>query len=223
MLLLLGNVSTERLLIAWSSRLRNQRSTFSNRRCLYKWNADLRHSRKFCENIYIYIYTVYGGWNTMLQELNQSACSATKSRPRKFRTSEKAYYPREQGLSEGHIFTPELYLDPGSSSGNTQSTGPKSLVPGESSCSGNGAKVTFTLFLFFILWWKMASILGLSELQGKKSELWEKKSEFRDINSQLLEKIWIWDKSPKYLVLFFYSVAIVNWQKKKKKFVFFWN
>ncbi len=36
---------------------------------------------------------------------------------------------------------PELYLDPGSSSGNTPNTGPKSLVPGESSCGGNGALV----------------------------------------------------------------------------------
>ncbi len=40
----------------------------------------------------------------MLNELNQSACSAPKSRPRKFRTFEKVL-PREQVLSEGHIFT----------------------------------------------------------------------------------------------------------------------
>ncbi len=29
---------------------------------------------------------IYGGWNTMLRELNQSACSAPKSHPRKFWT-----------------------------------------------------------------------------------------------------------------------------------------
>ncbi len=46
----------------------------------------------------------YGGWNTMLRELNQSAHSATKSHPRKFWTFEKIL-PREQGLSEGQIFT----------------------------------------------------------------------------------------------------------------------
>ncbi len=40
----------------------------------------------------------------MLHELNQSARSAPKSRPRKFRTFEKVL-PREQGLSEGQIFT----------------------------------------------------------------------------------------------------------------------
>ncbi len=217
MLLLLGNVSTERLLIAWSSRLRNQRSTFSNRRCLYKWNADLRHSRKFCE--YIYIYSI---WWLKYNAAGTQPISMFSDQvpPPKVPDLRKSLLPSRAGTFWRAHFYPELYLDPGSSSGNTQSTGPKSLVPGESSCSGNGAKVTFTLFLFFILWWKMASILGLSELQGKKSELWEKKSEFRDINSQLLEKIWIWDKSPKYLVLFFYSVAIVNWQKKKKVFFF---
>ncbi len=40
----------------------------------------------------------------MLRELNQSACSAPKSRPGKFQTFEKVL-PREQGLSEGQIFT----------------------------------------------------------------------------------------------------------------------
>ncbi len=40
----------------------------------------------------------------MLHELNQSAWSAPKSRPRKLRTFEKVL-PREQGLSEGQIFT----------------------------------------------------------------------------------------------------------------------
>ncbi len=40
----------------------------------------------------------------MLRELNQSACSAPKSLPRKFWTFEKVL-PREQGLSEGQIFT----------------------------------------------------------------------------------------------------------------------
>ncbi len=41
--------------------------------------------------------------NTMLYELNQSACSAPKSHPRKFRTLEKVLLSK-QGLSEGHIF-----------------------------------------------------------------------------------------------------------------------
>ncbi len=68
----------------------------------------------------------------MLREHNQSACSAPKSRPQKFWTFEKVL-PREQGLSEGQIFTRNFILDPGSCGGNTPSTGPKSLVPGESS------------------------------------------------------------------------------------------
>ncbi len=76
----------------------------------------------------------------MLRELNQSACTAPKSRPQKFQTFEKVL-PHEQGLSEGQNFYPELYLDPGSCGGNTPSTGPKSLVPGESSCSGHEALV----------------------------------------------------------------------------------
>ncbi len=67
----------------------------------------------------------------MLRELNHLACSASKSRPRKYRTFEKVL-PREQGLSEGQ-------REPGSCGGNTLSTGSKSLVSGESSCSGNGA------------------------------------------------------------------------------------
>ncbi len=174
----------------------------------------------FSKILWIYIYIQY-----MVVEIQCCRNSTNQHVQRPSPAPESSGPPKKPTTSRAGTFWrahfyPELYLDPGSSSGNTQSTGPKSLVPGESSCSGNGAKVTFTLFLFFILWWKMASILGLSELQGKKSELWEKKSEFRDINSQLLEKIWIWDKSPKYLVLFFYSVAIVNWQKKKKVFFF---
>ncbi len=40
----------------------------------------------------------------MLRELNQSACSAPKSRTRKFQNFEKVL-PCEQGLSEGQIFT----------------------------------------------------------------------------------------------------------------------
>ncbi len=43
-------------------------------------------------------------WNTMLGKLNQSACSAPKSHPQKFQIFEKVL-PREQGLSEGQIFT----------------------------------------------------------------------------------------------------------------------
>ncbi len=72
----------------------------------------------------------------MVHELNQSACSVPKSHPRKFRTFEKVL-PREQGLSEGQLFYPELYLDPGSCGGNTPSTGPK-----YSSCGGNRAFVS---------------------------------------------------------------------------------
>ncbi len=40
----------------------------------------------------------------MLRKLNQSACSVPKTRPRKFGIFEKVL-AREQGLSEGHIFT----------------------------------------------------------------------------------------------------------------------
>ncbi len=40
----------------------------------------------------------------MLRELNQSACSAPKSRPRKFWIFEKVL-PCKQGLSEEQIFT----------------------------------------------------------------------------------------------------------------------
>ncbi len=40
----------------------------------------------------------------MLRELNQSAFSAPKSHPWKFRTFEKVL-PHEQWLSEGHSFT----------------------------------------------------------------------------------------------------------------------
>ncbi len=47
---------------------------------------------------------IYGGWNTMLHELNQSACSAPMSHPQKFRTFEKVL-PHQQELSEGQIFT----------------------------------------------------------------------------------------------------------------------
>ncbi len=66
----------------------------------------------------------------MLRELNHLACSASKSRPRKYRTFEKVL-PREQGLSEGQ-------REPGSCGGNTEY---RFKVPssGESSCSGNGA------------------------------------------------------------------------------------
>ncbi len=51
-------------------------------------------------------------------------------------------------MSEGLVlhFYPELYLDPGSCGGNTTSTCPKSLVPGESSCGGNGAHVSEMVF-----------------------------------------------------------------------------
>ncbi len=40
-------------------------------------------------------------------ELNQSACSAPKSCPRKFRTFEKVL-PHQQGLSEGQICTQDF-------------------------------------------------------------------------------------------------------------------
>ncbi len=50
----------------------------------------------------------------------------------------KKYYLASREFLRGK-FSPELYLDPGSCGGNTKSTGPKSLVPGESSCGGNGA------------------------------------------------------------------------------------
>ncbi len=56
---------------------------------------------------------INGGWNTMLRELNQSACSAPKSHPRKFRTFEKVL-PPWAGTFWGAHFNPELYLDPGS-------------------------------------------------------------------------------------------------------------
>ncbi len=46
------------------------------------------------------------------------------------------------GTIWGANFYPELYLEPGSCGGNTPSTGPKSLVIGESSCGGNEAKVS---------------------------------------------------------------------------------
>ncbi len=44
----------------------------------------------------------------------------------------------------------ELYLDPGSCGGNTPSTGPKSLVPGESSCGGKRAKYVHEITLWLI-------------------------------------------------------------------------
>ncbi len=40
----------------------------------------------------------------MLRKLNQSACSAPKSHPRKVLSFEKVL-PREQGLSEGQLIT----------------------------------------------------------------------------------------------------------------------
>ncbi len=46
------------------------------------------------------------------------------------------------GTIWGANFYPELYLEPGSWGGNTPSTGPKSLIIGESSCGGNEAKVS---------------------------------------------------------------------------------
>ncbi len=61
-----------------------------------------------------------------------------KSRPRKFRTFEKLLLC-EQGLSEGQFFTRYFNSDPGSFSGNTTSTAPKSLVPGEVPAGDNGA------------------------------------------------------------------------------------
>ncbi len=61
---------------------------------------------------------IYGGWNTMLRELNQSVFSA-KSRPRTF----EKVLPREQGLSEGQIL-PGTFLDPGSCGGNTPAQSP---------------------------------------------------------------------------------------------------
>ncbi len=36
-----------------------------------------------------------------------------------------------------------MYLDPGFHGGSTRSTGSKSLVPGENSCSGNGLIVSY--------------------------------------------------------------------------------
>ncbi len=66
----------------------------------------------------------------MLRELNQSACSAPKSRPRKFRTFEK-------------VLPCELYLDHGSWWKHTEYR-LKVPIPEESSCSGNG--VSFTHF-----------------------------------------------------------------------------
>jgi len=58
--------------------------------------------------------------------------------PRKSLNSEKVL-PRQQGLSGGGNFYPELHLDPGSCGVNTPSTTPKFLVPGESSCCGGNA------------------------------------------------------------------------------------
>ncbi len=62
----------------------------------------------------------------MLRELNQSACSAPKSCPRKFRTFEKVLESSDF-LRGKFLPGPELYLDPGSCGGNTPSAGPKSL------------------------------------------------------------------------------------------------
>ncbi len=49
-----------------------------------------------------------------------------------------------RGLAPG-IAACSYILDPGSCSGNTQSTGPKSLVPGEISCCGNGLVSTVAI------------------------------------------------------------------------------
>ncbi len=45
----------------------------------------------------------------------------------------KKYYLVSRDFLRGKKLYPELYLDPGSSGGNTTSTGPKSLVPREGS------------------------------------------------------------------------------------------
>ncbi len=61
---------------------------------------------------------INSGWNTMLRELNQSACSAPKSLPLKVLDIWKSTTSRA-GTFWGANFYPELYLDPGSCGGNT--------------------------------------------------------------------------------------------------------
>ncbi len=72
-----------------------------------------------------------------LRELNQSACSVPNPATEGSGPFKK-YYLASRDLLRGTFYT-KLYLDPGSCSGITQSTGPKSLFPGESSYGGNGA------------------------------------------------------------------------------------
>ncbi len=60
----------------------------------------------------------------MLRQLNQSACSVPKSSPESSGPLKK-YYLRSRDFLRGIFFYPELYLDPGSCGGNTQSIGPK--------------------------------------------------------------------------------------------------
>ncbi len=117
MLLSLGYMSTERPVIAWISRLRKSAkahfqigTVFINKPQIWvlnnyilAWNI-FKTTWHNNSNVWKKYMWIYGGWNTMLRELNQSACSAPKSHRWKFQTFEKVL-PREQGLSEGQICT----------------------------------------------------------------------------------------------------------------------
>ncbi len=128
-----GYMSTERPVITWSSRLRNRRSTFSNRRCFFINKLQIS----------VLINYILVAWNTFKTKFHDTITVffflynyANKwSHPQKLRTFEKI-------LPHGN-FLPGTLFRSWFLRGNTLSEGPKSLVPGESSYSGNRAIVLF--------------------------------------------------------------------------------
>ncbi len=81
---------------------------------------------------------IYGGWNAMLAWTQPISMFSAQVPPPKVPDLLKSS-TSWAGTYWGTNFYTKLYLDPGSCSGITQSTGPKSLFPGESSYGGNGA------------------------------------------------------------------------------------
>ncbi len=83
MLLSSGYMSIERPVIAWSSRLRNRRSTFSNRRWFYKQTANLSFKQLHSHLKYMAARRGTSGVDTVLLRLlrRNEATSASDRRP----------------------------------------------------------------------------------------------------------------------------------------------
>ncbi len=84
---------------------------------------------------------IYDGWNAYNAAWTQPiSMLSTQVPPPKVPDLWKSTTLRAGTSWEAHFY-PQFYLDPGYCGRNTQSTRPTSLVPGESSCGGNGANM----------------------------------------------------------------------------------